>query len=167
MKQSAVCTYGQYIQWFPTEHYIISCASLRWREQQIALEQSPSRRSKAQKPCQTTSGPKSSLPVMCWNITLAESEHLWAWEIAIVRSETFHLGPLSKENSTRGTEWNEFSRLKKRLFQCIWWVSRGLFATCVERQVKHNRGEKLGDGTMAEDATRLLSLPGHCQQHIS
>lgn len=105
--------------------------------------------------------------VMCWNITLAESEHLWAWEIARVRSETFHLGPLSKENSTRGTEWNEFSRLKKRLFQCIWWVSRGLFATCVERQVKHNRGEKLSDGTMAEDATRLLSLPGHCQQHIS
>lgn len=105
--------------------------------------------------------------VMCWNITLAESEHLWAWEIARVRSETFHLGPLPKENSTRGTEWNEFSRLKKRLFQCIWWVSRGLFATCVERQVKHNRGEKLSDGTMAEDATRLLSLPGHCQQHIS
>lgn len=51
-KQTAVCEYGQYIQRFPTEHYIISQANLCWREQQIALEQSPNPRSNTQTPYQ-------------------------------------------------------------------------------------------------------------------
>lgn len=138
---SAVCAYGQYIQWLPTEHYIISRASLHWREQQIALEQSPNASCNTQALCQGL----HLVPIvfsLCHVLKhhpgcTAKPEYLRAWETARVRSETFHLGPLSRENSRRGTEWNEFSRLKKKRgvggVRYIWWVSRGLFATCVKR----------------------------------
>lgn len=106
--------------------------------------------------------------VICWNITPAQSEHLWAWEIAKVRSEIFHLSPLSKEISRRGTEWNEFSRLKKAVSVHLMSFQRSVcHVHRMPSQAQQRRKAQKGDGTMAEDATRLPSLPGHFQQHIS
>lgn len=53
-------------------------------------------------------------------------------------------------------------KAEKRLFQCIWWVSRGLFATCVECQVKHNRGQKLG-----KEMARWLRMPPGCHHYLA
>ena len=156
-----------YIQWFPTEHYIISWANLHWREQQIALEQRPNPSSNNQAPYQGL----HLVPIvlsLCHVLKhrpgcAAKSEYLQAWETVGVGSETFHLGPLSKENSRRRTERNEFSRLKKKrsfsVFEefpevCLPHVWKAKSSTIVgkslERQLKDYG---------AQDATRLPLLP--------
>lgn len=150
-----MCAYGQYIQWFPTKHYIISWANLHWREQQIALEQSPNRSSHCQAPYQGYIWSQLFFPsVMYWNIARA----------ALPSPSTFELGKEWESGlkhftwapSLKKTAEEEQSKMsfqgwkkkKKKFFQCIWWVSRGLFATCVKGQVKHNRREKLGKATV-------------------
>lgn len=151
MQQTAVCSYRQYIQWFPTERYIISCANLRWREQQIALERSPNPNSNTQAPYQGL----HLVPIvlsLCHVLKhrpgcAAKPEYLQAWETVRVGLKHFTWAPSLKKTAEEEQSKMNFQGWKKKGVQCIWWVSRGLFATCVKGQVKHNRREKLGKAT--------------------